>query len=182
VQALGGVTQLVVEGRCRIGIVGTLPTIPEQIESAPSLEIPFVSVVAPTHPLSAWCGVVSLPEIVKHVQLVLTDPTQLSQGHNFGVLSTRTWRLSDLGAKHAFLKAGFGWGQMPLHLVEKDIRAGSLVKIKVEGAPARTQVLAMRAIHRKDAPPGPAGRSLIQWLNDPARERSPARHQLTRPS
>jgi hypothetical protein len=29
----------------------------------------------------------------------------------------------------------------------------------------RTQVLSMRAIHRKDAPPGPAGSSLIKWLN-----------------
>jgi DNA-binding transcriptional LysR family regulator len=111
------------------------------------------------------------------VQIVLTDSTQLSNGQNFGVLSTSTWRLSDLGAKHAFLKAGFGWGQMPLHLVEQDLLAGTLVKISVEGAPARTQVLAMRAIHRKDAPPGPAGRSLIEWLKPPAPGRSTsARH------
>jgi DNA-binding transcriptional LysR family regulator len=170
VQALGGATQLVLDGRCRIGIVGTLPTIPDQLQSAPSLDIPFVSVVAPTHPLSAWRGVVPESKIVQHIQLVLTDPTELSQGRNFGVLSTRTWRLSDLGSKHAFLRAGFGWGQMPLHLVDSDIRAGSLVKIRVEGAPARTQVLSMRAVHRKDAPPGPAGCSLIQWLNDPGRQ------------
>lgn len=171
VQALGGVTQLVLDGHCRVGIVGTLPSIPDQLQSAPSLDIKFVSVVAPTHPLSAWRGVVPEAEIVQHIQLVLTDPTELSQGRNFGVLSKKTWRLSDLGSKHAFLKAGFGWGQMPMHLVEKDIRAGSLVKIRVEGAAARTQVLSMRAVHRKDAPPGPAGCSLIKWLNDPQRLR-----------
>ena len=105
-------------------------------------------------------------EIVKHVQLVLSDPTPLSEGRNFGVLSTKTWRLADMGAKHAFLRAGFGWGQMPLHMVEKDIREGALVKIRVEGAPARTQILPMHAVHRKDAPPGPAGQSLIDWLGD----------------
>ncbi|MDB5956995.1 LysR family transcriptional regulator [Ramlibacter sp.] len=182
VQALGGVTQLVLDGRCRIGIVGTLPTVPDQLQSAPSLEIPFVSVVGPTHPLSAWRGVVPQAEIIKHVQLVLTDPTPLSQGHNFGVLSTSTWRISDLAAKHAFLKAGFGWGQMPLHLVEKDVRAGRLVKIDVEGAPPRTQVLPMRAIHRKDAPPGPAGRSLMQWLNAPGRLNPRHRSPPTRPA
>lgn len=170
VQALGGVTQLVLDGRCRIGIVGTLPIIPDQLQSTASLDIRFVSVVAPTHPLSAWRGVVPDSEIVQHVQLVLTDPTELSQGRNFGVLSTKTWRLADLGAKHAFLRAGFGWGQMPLHLVDGDIRTGRLVKIRVEGAPARTQVLSMRAVHRKDTPPGPAGRSLIQWLGDPGRQ------------
>lgn len=169
VQALGGVTQLVLDGRCRIGIAGTLPTVPDQLQSTPSLDVPFVSVVAPTHPLSTWKKVVPESEIARHVQLVLTDPTQLSQGRDFGVLSAKTWRLSDLGSKHAFLKAGFGWGQMPLHLVDADISAGRLVKIKVEGAPARTQVLTMRAVHRKDAPPGPAGSSFIKWLNDPGR-------------
>ncbi len=164
VQALGGVTQLVLDGRCRIGVVGTLPTIPDEIESAPLLEIPFVSVVAPIHPLSSHRGVVQKSEITQHVQLVLTDPTLLSEGRNFGVLSPKTWRLADMGAKHAFLRAGFGWGQMPLHMVEKDLRDGTLVKIRVEGAPARSQVLPLHAVHRKDAPPGPAGRALIEWL------------------
>jgi DNA-binding transcriptional LysR family regulator len=167
VQALGGVVQLVLDGRCRVGVVGTLPSIPDELQSRPLLEIPFVSVVAPTHPLSTYRRVVSKSEIVKHVQLVLADPTPLSDGRNFGVLSTKTWRLADMGAKHAFLRAGFGWGQMPLHVVEKDIRDGTLVKIRVEGAPARSQVLAMHAVHRKDALPGPAGQSLIDWLRHP---------------
>jgi len=164
VQALGGVIELVLDGRCRIGVIGTLPTVPEELQSKPLLLVPFVSVVAPTHPLSSYRGVVPKSEIVKHVQLVITDPTSLSQGKNFGVLSTNTWRLGDMGARHAFLRAGFGWGQMPLHMVEKDIREGTLMKIRVEGAPARTQILPMHAIHRKDAPPGPAGQSLIEWL------------------
>ena len=155
VQALGGVTQLVLERRCRIGIVGTLPIIPDQLQSAPSLEITFVSVVAPTHPLSAWRGVVPQSEIATHVQIVLTDSTQLSNGHNFGVLSTSTWRLSDLGAKHAFLKAGFGWGQMPLHLVEQDLLAGRLVKIRVEGRAGAHA----GACHARDPPQGRAARA-----------------------
>ncbi len=167
VQALGGVVQLVVDGRCRIGVVGTLPTIPEELQSSPLIDVPFVSVVAPTHPLSAQRHVISKSEIMKHVQLVLSDPTPLSDGRNFGVLSAKTWRLADMGAKHAFLRAGFGWGQMPLHMVDKDIREGTLVKIRVEGAPARSQVLTMHAVHRKDALPGPAARSFIDWLRHP---------------
>lgn len=168
VQALGGVTQLVLDRRCRIGIIGTLPTIPDELQSSPLLEIPFVSVVAPTHPLSTRGRVVPKSEIVKHIQLVLSDPTPLSDGRNFGVLSAKTWRLADMGAKHAFLRAGFGWGQMPAHMVAKDIRDGTLVKIRVEGAPARTQILPLFAVHRKDALPGPAAQSLIHWLRHPA--------------
>lgn len=164
VQALGGVIQLVLEGRCRIGVVGTLPLIPEGIQSIPLLDIPFVSVVAPTHPLAGCRGVVAKAEIVKHIQIVLSDSTPLSSGNNFGVLSTSTWRIGDMGAKLAFLRAGFGWGQMPLHMVEKDFHDGTLLEINVEGAAAHTQILPMYAVHRKDAPPGPAGRFFIDWL------------------
>jgi DNA-binding transcriptional LysR family regulator len=167
VQPLGGVIQLVLDGRCRIGVVGTLPTVPVELHSSPLLQVPFVSVVAPTHPLSAHHQVVPKSEIRKHVQLVLSDPTPLSGDRDFGVLSAKTWRLADMGAKRAFLKAGFGWGQMPLHMVADDIRDGTLVKIRVQGAPARSQVLPMHAVHRKDALPGPAAYSLINWLKHP---------------
>ena len=103
-------------------------------------------------------------EVIKHVQLVLTDRSSLSEGQDFGVLSPQTWRIADLWAKHAFLRAGFGWGQMPVGVVESDIANGTLVRIRVEGAPARTQVLTMHSAYRKDAPPGPAGRAFIRWL------------------
>ncbi len=40
--------------------------------------------------------------------------------------------LADLGAKHAFLCAGLGWGLMPRPMVEEDIARGALVKIELE--------------------------------------------------
>jgi DNA-binding transcriptional LysR family regulator len=42
----------------------------------------------------------------------------------------------DLGAKHAFLRAGLGWGSMPLDVVEADIAAGVLIALKFEDGPA----------------------------------------------
>ena len=105
----------------------------------------------------------SASAIAEHVQLVLTDRTVLSDGRDFGVLSPLTWRLADLGAKHAFLKAALGWGHMPLHMVKADLDTGALVKIRLEGVP-RDFALPMRAVFRKDAPPGPAGRAFIAQL------------------
>jgi len=95
---------------------------------------------------------------------VLTDRTPVTDGKNFGVLSPQTWRLADMGAKHAFLKAGFGWGHMPIHMVKGDLLDGTLVQIRVEGFVVRAQVLTMQAIYRKDSPPGPAGRAFIAQL------------------
>ena len=164
VESLGAALQPVLERRCRIGVVGTLPTVPEEVQSEPLLDVPFVSVVAPTHPLATVRGLIRRAEVIKHVQLVLTDRSALSEGQDFGVLSPQTWRIADLGAKRAFLKAGFGWGQMPLGIVEKDIDDGELVKIRVDGARPRTQFLTMHSAYRKDTPPGPAGRAFIRWL------------------
>jgi len=163
VEALGAVVQAVIDGRCRIGVIGSLPIIPESMQSEPLIEVPFATVVAPSHPLARIRGIVPKSNLMEHVQLVLTDRSTLSEGREFGVVSAQTWRLADLGAKHAFLKAGFGWGHMPLPMVEQDIRDGKLVKIRVGGL-ARTQGMPMHAVYRKDAPPGPAARALVEWL------------------
>ncbi len=164
VEALGAAVQPVLDGRCRIGVIGSLPAVPDELHSEPLLEVPFVTVVAPNHALAALRGAVPTGKVAEHVQLVLTDRTALTEGRNFGVLSPLTWRLADLGAKQAFLRAGFGWGHMPLAMVQDDIADGSLVKIRIEGFPARAQVLLMQAVYRRDAPPGPAGRAFIERL------------------
>ena len=62
-----------------------------------------------------------------------------------------------------FLKAGFGWGHMPLPMIEEALSAARLVKIRVEGA-SPSMRMPMHAVYRKDAPPGPAGRAFIRTL------------------
>jgi DNA-binding transcriptional LysR family regulator len=163
VEALGGVIKPVLDRNCSIGVIGSLPIAPDELQSEPLLSVLMVTVASPSHPLAKSRGVVSASAIAKHVQLVLSDRTALSQGRDFGVLSPLTWRLADLGAKHAFLKAGLGWGHMPLHMVKADLDSGALVKIRVEGTP-RDMSLPMRVVFRKDAPPGPAARAFIVQL------------------
>ncbi len=163
VEALGGVVKPVLDRNCSIGVIGSLPLVPEELQSEALLNVPFVTVVSPSHRLASMRGVVSASAIAKQIQLVLTDRTALTQGRNFGVLSPLTWRLADLGAKHAFLKAGLGWGHMPLHMVKADLDSGALLKIRVEGNP-RDMTLPMKVVFRKDAPPGPAGRAFIAQL------------------
>ena len=163
VEALGGVIKPVLDRDCSLGVIGSLPLVPDELQSEPLPSTPLVTVVSPSHPLAKNRGVVSVSAISKHVQLVLSDRTVLTAGRDFGVLSPLTWRLADLGAKHAFLKAGLGWGHMPLHMVQADLDGGLLVKIRVEAVP-RAPVMPMRVVFRKDAPPGPAGRAFIAQL------------------
>ena len=163
VEALGAVIKPVLDRNCSIGIVGSLPVIPDELQAEPLLDLPFVTVVSPGHPLAGKRGAVSASAVAKQVQLVLTDRSALTSGRDFGVLSPLTWRLADLGAKHAFLRAGLGWGHMPLHMVQADLDSRALVKIRVEGLP-REVVMQMKVVFRRDAPPGPAARAFIAQL------------------
>jgi DNA-binding transcriptional LysR family regulator len=164
VEALGAVLQPLLDGRCRVAVIGSLPDVPSSCAAEYLLSVPAVTVVAPGHPLAARRGKVLRAATREHVQLVLTDRSALTEGRNFGVLSAQTWRLADLGAKHAFLRAGLGWGHMPLHMVEQDLQSGALVRIELETHPNVGPGFSMQAIHRKDQPPGPAGRWFIQQL------------------
>ncbi len=163
VEALGGVVKPVLERSCSIGVIGSLPIVPDELHAEPLRDIPFATVVSPSHPLAARRGTIARSVIERHVQLVLTDRTALTEGRDYAVLSPLTWRLADLGAKHAFLRAGLGWGHMPLHMVNADLAAGSLVRIRIEDV-LRNAVMPMKAVFRKDSPPGPAGRAFIEQL------------------
>ena len=172
VEVLGGVIQPVLDGTCRIGVVGSLPELPDALAVEPLPPVPFVTVAAPSHALAHVRGAVPAKTLVKHVQLVLTDRTPLTAGRDFAVQSPLTWRLADLGAKHAFLRAGLGWGHMPLHIVEEDLAAGRLSRVHLADADPRYAQMPMRAVWRKEAPPGPAGRAFIAQLHHAGGARS----------
>ncbi len=168
VEALGAVAQPVLDRRCQFGVMGSLPIVPPEFSSEHLTHVNLTLVVSPRHALGAYEGPIPSSILREHLQLVLTDRSELSKGREFGVLSPKTWRLSDLGAKHEFLRAGLGWGGMPCGMVAADIAAGILKPMQVEDAPSSI-VMPMSAVYRTDAPPGPAGRWLIEQFK-PARD------------
>jgi DNA-binding transcriptional LysR family regulator len=159
VEALGGVSKAVQDGQCSLGVVSMIPSAPGLITERLT-EINLIYTAAPSHPLAQLPGPLQACELARHVQLVLTDRTEVTAGSDFGVVSPRTWRLADLGAKHEFLRAGLGWGGMPEAMIAADLAAGNLVRLPV----LSSTKLAMAAAYRPDAPPGPAGRWFIERL------------------
>ena len=129
VEALGAVFQPLLDGHCRVAITGSLPHLPAGCISEFLLSVPAMAVVSPEHPLATASGPILHSLLQEHVQLVLTDRSSLTVGRSFGVMSSKTWHLADMGAKHAFLRAGLGWGYMPLPMVEEDLAAGKLLSL-----------------------------------------------------
>jgi len=159
------VIEPVLDGRCGIGVVGSWAQAPPQVTLEALLTVRVPLVVSAQHPLASHRGRVPIAVLAEYTQISHIDPCDLSR--TFGAARfkyPKTWRLSHLGAKLAFLRAGFGFGGMPLHTVEADLLSGALVEIMPEDAPAGGHVLEMSAVHRTDSPPGPAGRWFIDRL------------------
>src|SRR5271154_2324388 len=153
VEALGGAYQPVLDGRCSLGVVGPLPVAPSATSQERLQGVALVMVASHDHPLAKYSGVIPKQDLAKHVQLVLTDRSELTAGREFGVMSPLTWRLGDLFAKHAFLLKGLGWGGMPVHAVDQDMKEGKLVKLQIEDLPDDALILPMSAMYLTAKPP-----------------------------
>jgi DNA-binding transcriptional LysR family regulator len=161
IETLGAVTHAVMQGTAAFGISGPLELANDLLTRGPAGSVRLVTVAAPNHPLALMPGPVGAA-VHDHIQLVLTDRSTLTQGRDFGVLSVKSWRLADLGAKHALLLAGMGWGNMPKPMVNEDLKRGRLVELNVE-MPSEP-VYPFHTVYRNDTPPGPAASWLMERL------------------
>jgi DNA-binding transcriptional LysR family regulator len=167
----------VLDRRCAIGLMGSMPPAPPQLNRERLLTVRAIKVVSPQHALASSRTPIPMSVLAEHIQLVHADLSSVWTTGRLGLLSPRVWRLCDLAAKHHFLRAGFGFGIMPLHMVEADLASGALVEILVEDDPPEGHAIAMSAVYLADSPPGPAGR----WFIDRLKEKAVPRITLNAP-
>lgn len=164
-ETLGGPLLAVQEGRASLGI-----TLSEEIND-PRVRLEWLgnvrllAVASPAHPLAQMLGRIEAVTLADHLQIVLSDPSPVTEGRDFGVLSPGTWRVGDLETKRALLIAGVGWGSLPERMVAAGLAAGRLVRIAPAalGSDGETLVPAFIA-HRTDAALGPVARFLRERL------------------
>jgi DNA-binding transcriptional LysR family regulator len=166
VEALSAIAQLVQQGVARIGIGGLLHSADADLERVAIDAVEMIPVAVPAHPLAtSEGGVVGASR--RYRQLILTVRAAFQEASSMAVFAPETWSLADLGAKHAMLLAGIGWGYMPEHSIRADLKAARLVRLDIPELPGGTYPL--QAMYRPDAPPGPAGAWLIERLAGKAR-------------
>ena len=161
-QTMTGVSARVIDGSATIGVAAPMGVAPG-LERKVLTTIQMIPVVAPQHPLAAVRGSIPTARLRDSIQLVLSELQ--GEGHpDQAVLSSRTWRVRDLHTKHALLRAGLGWGNLPEHLVREDLRARKLVAIRVEAWGKDEHKLYLSAVYRGDVTFGPAHRWLLSHL------------------
>jgi DNA-binding transcriptional LysR family regulator len=167
VEPLGGPLQALIEGRYTLAIMVGEDFRDPAIAFDSLSTVSLVSVAAPLHPLAALSAdrELGVPDLADHVQIVLSDPTKRSEGRNFGVLSTKTCRVTDQGAKHDLILAGVGWGRLPVWQVEDDLQLGRLVRLRTASLGRHGQTESEIYLARRlDEPFGPAARLFTHAL------------------
>jgi DNA-binding transcriptional LysR family regulator len=165
--SLGEAVHALRERRCTLSVSGV--DIPDPgIERQTLVFARRAAVVAATHPLARYAAEgrpADAEDLAEHVQVVVEDPSPLTKGQDFDVLSPDTWRVADNATKHALILAGIGWGNLPLWLVERDLAEGRLVRVPTVEVGERGETLVrIYLMHRTDTALGPAARTLREAL------------------
>jgi DNA-binding transcriptional LysR family regulator len=161
-QVMSAVTARVVAGAATLGVVSP-PGVTPGLERRALAQVRMIPVTGPEHPLASVKGLLSTARLGDAIQVVLSERGEVGVADQ-AVLSPRTWRVADLHTKHALLRASLGWGNLPEHVVEEDLRTGRLVRIRLEEWAAADHELLLYAIYRKGATFGPAHRWVLDEL------------------
>jgi DNA-binding transcriptional LysR family regulator len=172
-EGIGAAERRVRDGSATLGLCALMPTLVQDLQASALTQVSLVPVAAPGHPLAAERRTLTRDVLAEHTQLILTDPLQ-RPGPSFSVVSARVWRFVDIARRLEFLLAGFGWGTMPLHLVQRHVDAGSLVVLDVRDPGVLPGSIGLFAIHDRQRPLGIGAQWLLAelqrlaWFEGPA--------------
>ena len=177
VEPLGGPPAALREGRCDLAIMAGEYFFDPRIECERLLSIPVVAVAARSHALAERAmrrRAIAVADLAEYAQVVLEDPTTLSEGRDFGVMSPQTVRVATQEAKRALIVGGVGWGRLPRWSIEAELEQQRLLPLPTaawgpEGEVATRSYLA----HRLDQAMGPAAQCFRESLFCAVRESEP---------
>jgi DNA-binding transcriptional LysR family regulator len=131
--------------------------------------VQVVPVVAPGFLRFPVTRAIRPEQLRDYVQCVIRSTAQHSAPRDyFLVEGARSWTVSDQLMKRELILQGMGWGHMPKHLIERDLRRRRLLSIAgkhLQGAKA--EIVAAR---RREAAHGPVANRLWDYI----KEQSPA--------
>lgn len=168
VEPLGGPIAALKEKRSTLAVIVGEDFRDPRIALEALSSIETIAVASKGHPLAMRSRTIpaGVPDLADHLQIVLSDPTVLSEGRDFGVLSPQTCRVSSQNTKHELILSGLGWGRLPLWQVARDLAEGHLVRLDTLTLGRNAQLVSEAYLARRlDEPLGPAARAFGNALS-----------------
>ena len=100
-----------------------------------------------------------------YVQCVIRDTARHSPARDYYLVEgARSWTVSDQLMKRELILQGMGWGHMPRHLIDQDLRAKRLLDIT--GRYLKGGLVELVAARRREALHGPIANRLWTYIEE----------------
>jgi len=126
-------------------------------------QISFVPVVSAQSPLAALASSLTEADMEDQTQIIVRDTSRHIEKITGGILkSDANWFVNDFSMKKRIITLGMGWGRLPAHLVEEDIKNGTLVAL--DSPEFQPLHFGVQMIRKKNKAIGPVATRLWELL------------------
>ncbi len=164
-EPLGGAQEALISGDARMAIYPIFGGPPADVSAEFLARVALAPVASADHPLARLGRPARRDDLEAHEQLVLTGRNAYAQAVRGGVISPHVWRFADQTTRLEFLLSGFGWCNMPLHMVQEHIDRKRLKRLDMQHGEPPPE-FALYVVCPRDRPLGRAGRWLVADLRE----------------
>jgi DNA-binding transcriptional LysR family regulator len=164
-EVLSGAEEAIVAGR---GDVVVTSRVPAGYLGDHLLDVEFVAVARPDHPLFDVEGELGMRDLARHMQAVVRDSGSVQPRSEGWLGATRRFTVSSMEASIAALLAGLAYAWLPEHAIAAHLRAGTLRRLPLSIGGSRTVSLHIVLAHADTA--GPAARAALDSFRRRSRE------------
>ena len=156
-EAIGGPWERLLNRQADL-IVHMIDKADTRFEWAPLDHVTLVPVAAPGFLATPVTRTLTTESMKPYVQVIIRDSAS-QPGRDYHVIpGAPSWTVADQHTKKELIVQGMGWGHMPQHLVDKELRSGKLVSL--EGRHFKRSRIDIVAARLRGQPVGPVGRAL----------------------
>ncbi len=166
-EVLGGAAEKLERGEVQLALSPSLSEVSENFECEPLIDMWMVPVVAKDADLKSESDALNLEHLKNFPQIIVTDSGSSPSQHTFGVLKgARHWVVKDMDTKAQIIKRGLGWGRLPKHMIERELKEGFLQELTLN--PLKKEEYPIFLMASPKHPIGPLTMKLKEILLDTA--------------
>lgn len=154
---LSGAEEAITEQAADVVITSRVPTgfLGEYL-----MEVRFVAVAKPDHPLFALDRALAPADLVRHIQAVVRDSGSQHPRDDGWLGAERRCTVSSMEASLAIVQAGLAFAWLPEHVVADSLKRGTLRALPLETGATRNVPLSLVLVRAEVA--GPAARAAVE--------------------
>ncbi len=128
--------------------------VPQGFLGDPLIDITFLAVAHPQHPLHQLGRELTTDDLARELQIVVRDSGTQNPRDDGWLGAARRWTVSSGPTRLALMRSGLGFGWAPLHTIQADLEQGNLKPLPLGEGRSRRRTLYLVMAEPRLAGPG----------------------------